>query len=690
MKFDTLKLKILAFVGGPIIACLIFAAIILVNIIGDLTKESIEAKVRSQVRAETLTVQSYFEKYGQLAKTFLHNPFFLRWFENHTERGADMATYPDYDMINQSFIGVSGADRNILSAFFASDTTFEYFRENDLTGADKDYFANQRPWYQNTVGKDKFYVGSPSADQTTQVVSSVIQSTVRNKKGELVGVGGVDLDLGQIGVHINKIKFEGEGYAFLLDNKAAVVHFPQMLRFKITTDKIDGDGSPIKNAAGVINKETTNVKPNHPIADFDSHADTDGFTALSSEFTKGQSGYSKVTFMGKEYYLAYQPAKLKFPEMNWTLGLMVPAKLIEGPIQAAMIQTSVTVIVFIGLICGLLIIVSIYITKPITLLSNAMQDIAEGEGDLTKSIDVDSDDEVGELAGHFNTFISKLRDLLLQTNHHSTVVTDTSNHLSKVSIETNEEIQQEKIQVDTVTTAVTEMAATILEISRNAAEANTAASDAEKQTSSGYELSSAAMIEMNNLSVSMDEAVETVVGLSKESENIGSVIDVINGIAEQTNLLALNAAIEAARAGEQGRGFAVVADEVRSLASRTQDSTKDISVMVGKLRSIAKAAETVMHKGKSLTGVSVEKTQQVQDSLSAINLSITTVQEQSGHIAVATEEQTTVAESINVSLHSITNMVEHTAENATDLANKAEELSVAATDLHVIVDRFKV
>lgn len=688
--FNTLKGKILIQVGGPIAVVLAIAAIVLVTITGERKREQVHSAVMSEVHAEALNVMGFFAKYGHLSKTYVEEPNLARWFESHTERGKDLSNDPEFDIINQNFIRVSASDPNIYSAFFASNITAEYFRENEITGVNADYYATKRPWYIAAQSRTPYTVGSPSADLTTGSVSSVIQAPIKNAQGQLIGIGGIDLKLGEIGKMIDAIKYEGKGIAFLLNNEGRVVHFPRHDEFKITTVKIDGDGKEVKDAAGNKVIITDNVKPNYPIKDFDSHSETEGFVELQKKILSERTGYEQVEFMGEDYYVAFQPAKQDFPQMDWTVGLMVPANLIEGPITTAKLNSILAVLVLVGIVTALIVVASNKITKPIVRLSVAMQDIAEGEGDLTKRIDVDSKDEVGELADHFNTFISKLRGLLQQTNSHSELVSRTSEHLSSVSSQTNREIQQEKSQVDSVTAAVTEMAATVQEISRNAAQANNAAADAERQASSGQQLSSAAMNEMNNLALSMEEAVETVNGLGEESKNIGSVIDVINGIAEQTNLLALNAAIEAARAGEQGRGFAVVADEVRSLASRTQDSTKDISTMVDKLRSIAQAAESVMEKGKNQTSIGVEKTQQVQQALDAINSSIKTVQEQSGHIAVATEQQTVVAENINESLHSINRLVDNTADHANELSDKADDLNSASTDLHDIVGRFKV
>jgi methyl-accepting chemotaxis protein len=294
------------------------------------------------------------------------------------------------------------------------------------------------------------------------------------------------------------------------------------------------------------------------------------------------------------------------------------------------------------------------------------------------------------LAQHFNTFISKLRHSLQRTSEQSALVHQSSQKLNKVAGQTDSEIQNNKLQIDAVSAAVTEMSATVHEISRNAQQTSAAASAAQKRGSEGVVLSQAALQDMSALASTMTQAVDVVIGLAKESENIGAVVDVIKAIAEQTNLLALNAAIEAARAGEQGRGFAVVADEVRSLAGRTSESTGHIRTMVEKLQAIAKDAEAKMQQGREQTQLSSERATSMQSALNAIGQAIEVVQQQSAAIAVATQQQGVVAEDINLNIHRITQLIDSTASHTTELNAESTLLNKAAHQLKTITGQFKL
>ncbi|MET6759850.1 MULTISPECIES: methyl-accepting chemotaxis protein [Pseudoalteromonas] len=670
----SLRKKILLLIGGTITVLLIIASTFFVKHIANLSRENIENEAQSYLQTEQLSMQSYFAMYGKMVSTFVNNPHLINFFENWDTRDHALESAPGYNEVNQDFVRLSSNDENILSAFFASATTGEYFKENERTSHynGQPYYAYKRGWWQEAMQVNKLYVGPISVDLTTGVASAVVQQPVYNAQRKLIGMGGVDLQLNKINDMVENIRFNGQGYGFLLDGNQKVVHFSKATGHKLS---ITDEGANGKEGLDALEQQFTN---------------TAGFKELNTQMRNNLEGSQMVTFKGEQFYVVYHRLQLEQPYIDWYVGLLIPTTMIEEPVNAAVTATTTAVIIILIIILAMILWATHMISKPITTLTHIMRDIASGEGDLTQKIDINSQDEVGQLANHMNTFIDKLHAMMLDTAAQAEQLSNAAAQLRSVSEKTNSEIQQEKQQVDSVSAAVTEMATTVLEISRNAQHTNNAAEEVQAITAEGASRSTQAQTVMTELALHIGEASKVVAGLEQESNNIGALVDVINSIADQTNLLALNAAIEAARAGEHGRGFAVVADEVRSLASRTQESTDDIRNMISRLQQIAQQASVMMQQGQDQTEGSVLQTKEVLSSLHNIAQSVTKVQDQSHQIATSTEEQTVVAEDINTSLSAINNLVNSTADHAHTLADEARDLSDLAAALNKTVNQFKL
>ncbi|WP_419177355.1 methyl-accepting chemotaxis protein [Pseudomonas syringae] len=261
--------------------------------------------------------------------------------------------------------------------------------------------------------------------------------------------------------------------------------------------------------------------------------------------------------------------------------------------------------------------------------------------------------------------------------------------LSSMSEQTSAGVRQQKIEVDQVATAMHEMASTVQEVARNTTDASAAATLAEEQSRHGGAVVRQATTQISELSLAIEELGGAMNVLTQDSEKIGKVIDVIKAVAEQTNLLALNAAIEAARAGEQGRGFAVVADEVRSLAQRTQDSTKEIEALILALQQGTQAAATLMVSSRERTLGTVELAQKAEQAITQINHSIGTIQEMSLQISAAAEQQSAVAEEINRSILSVRDVADQSAIASEESATATVELASLGHDLQKMTSHFK-
>ncbi len=347
-----------------------------------------------------------------------------------------------------------------------------------------------------------------------------------------------------------------------------------------------------------------------------------------------------------------------------------------------------TIAVLIAITCAVLITRSI--TRPIAAIKEIMRDIAEGEGDLTKNMNLTTTDEIGEMAKWFDVFMDKIQADM-------TVITETTHQVASAAVQLHKTAEQiatgsEEVaaQAGTVATAGEEMSATSGDIAQNCSMAAEGSRQASSAAVSGSRVVDETIAVMNRIAERVKDTAKSVESLGSRSEQIGEIVGTIQDIADQTNLLALNAAIEAARAGEQGRGFAVVADEVRALAERTTRATKEISEMIKIIQNETKSAVVAMEMGVGEVVKGSEKAAESGKALESILEQINEVTMQINQVATAAEEQTATTSEISSNMHQITEVVAKTSQGAHDSANAANQLSELAGDLSRIVNQFKV
>jgi methyl-accepting chemotaxis protein len=387
--------------------------------------------------------------------------------------------------------------------------------------------------------------------------------------------------------------------------------------------------------------------------------------------------------------------KLEYIEGSETNNVGSVTLYIDNTAIKAELNSLAFTTIFKGVLLGVLLITALYflfnklVKGPLSHVADALENIARGEGDLTKRLRADSDDEIGTVASSFNAFVEKIQALVLSIQASVNETLSVSQNVYRASEQSRGHLRQQQQETDQVAAAITEMSSSAKEIAGNVQLTADSADQASSDAKAVSNIIQDSIESINGLSKHLNEAASVIGSLEKNVDGIVSVLDVIRGIAEQTNLLALNAAIEAARAGEQGRGFAVVADEVRALASRTQESTAEIQKTIASLQAGAKSAVKVMDDSKVKSQESVENARTSGESINSILNSTQQITDMATQIATAVAEQSTVSEELSHNVNRIVTAGHNSLEKLEEMTGNSQTMQSNAEKLRALTQQFK-
>lgn len=497
--------------------------------------------------------------------------------------------------------------------------------------------------------------------EATEIAAGIVQYQISLK------------DQGNVNQALRDIRFGSAGHFFIYDSKGKNI-FHALLPALEGQDKIDmTDPRGTKIIVGLLNA--------------------------------AQRGDGHFSYYYQKPNTNEQIEKLSYvtmvPGTDWMLGTGAYIDDIEAVVEdyritvtEQMVDKSYGLLLIALLLTGftafIIMIAAHRMVVPIQKMAENLNDIAKGEGDLTKRLLVKGEDEIAQLGQSFNLFVDKLQTIIGDVASATTKVKEAANAIHDQTKVMSSQLISHNNETDQVVTAITEMSSTASEVAQNTTQVAEATQAATGDVANAQRCVDASLEEIAGLMEQINHAAGSIQSLSEQSQKINSVLSVIGGIAEQTNLLALNAAIEAARAGEQGRGFAVVADEVRNLASRTQASTLEINEMLSALHKLVAQAVKTMEDSQQSCVRSVASSRAISESLGSVTSAVTAINDMSTQIATAATEQSSVTEEINRNVYAIQEIVNELLHSSQDAARISQTVSQEGTNLGKLVGQFKI
>ena len=631
-----IRLKLSIVIGGALLVSLIASTLISNNAMRDMVMGRIETEeIPASLNAVANAIEKEISTPIAISKSIAQNYYTNQWLA----QGEPSESMPDVI----AYLKNMQTQNNAITSFIVSGNTKNYYTPKGLS---RQVTQSNDKWFFEFINSKKPYTLDIDSDPKLKQLALFINYRTQDGKS----IAGIGMSINQVTDIIKGYTIGEKGLVFIADKNGEIqIHPDESVKPGTTINALMNDNLSTE----LLNKEKSTIIETHE---------------------------NKNSLLAAQY----------LPSLDWYVVVDIPTEEIQGPINAS----SLTLILLNLIVAGVLIAIGLWVAmgvaRPVHRASNMLNQIASGDADLTRQMPVDTQDEVGQLAKAFNHFVHQLKVLIQAVGDTAKEVTYTAEELNQAAAKTETNTDNQQQSVDMVAAAINQMGATVQEIAQNANETADAAKQASKESHDGQLVVNTTVDGINSLFDKMQGASKVITTLATDVGEISTVLAVIKGISEQTNLLALNAAIEAARAGEQGRGFAVVADEVRTLAQRTHESTEEINTMVLKLQNGAQDAVSAMNSGIETAQDSVESADTAGKSLAKITQAINAITDLSMQVATATEEQSSVVNELNNHILNIKTMSDDTAQETKTVSKKCKELTDASGRLNGMVSQFKL